>query len=322
MLWTVLLALGARADTCAAYLPGEAIGELSDTPVTESSGVVESRTRDGVWFTHNDRGDDAVIYAFDLAGKLIETHEVKGAEHEDWEDIAAAPCPRGGECLYIGDIGDNDDERPSITVYVAKEPAEGKSAKVVERWTGIYDDGPHDAEALLVNPCTGRVHIITKEGDGEAGIYRFPPFPGRETATLERIGTVVLDGLTSDSRQVTSADFDADGDRAVLRTADRIYEWQVDPASANAHWADPPIEIVGAIETQGEGITYSLNGDLVTTSEGEPMTISVVRCESLERSAHLCDFPFQGGCGCNHARAALLLPLVGLLRRRRRETPS
>jgi hypothetical protein len=273
-----------------------------------------------VWFTHNDKNSEPLLFAFDLQGRFIESHEVRNADNFDWEDIAAAPCPDRGDCLYIGDIGDNDKDRAGIIVYVVREPEAGKPTKVIERWLGIYPDGAHDAETLMVHPCTGRVHVITKDGDGESKIYRYPAFPGKDPVTLEHVGTVHIDGLTQSARQVTGGDFDADGDRVVIRTGNSIREWIVDPAAPNAHWNDPPVEIVGAAEFQGEGIAYSLDGDLVTTSEGKPMTIGVVPCVTTVPAEHDCDYPFHGGCGgCSTVpRALLFLPLLGLFRRRER----
>jgi hypothetical protein len=277
-----------------------------------------------VWFTHNDRGDEASLYAFDLSGSFIETHAVRNADHFDWEDIAAAPCPDRGDCLYIGDIGDNDKTRAGIIVYIVREPAPGKPTRAFERWSAVYpeEDGPQDAETLLVNPCTGRVHVITKNGDGVSNIYRYPPFPGREISTLTRVGTVRIEGLTQSGRQITGGDFDVDGDRVVIRTGNQVLEWEVDPDNPNAHWADPPRQIEGAADFQGEGISYGLDGSIVSTSEGSPMSIGVVPCESLVESVQDCDFPFQGGCGgCNSApRHLIIWPVLALFRRRSRRT--
>ena len=40
---------------------------------------------------------------------------VAGARVQDWEDVAAGPCP-GGNCLYVADIGDNRRVRDSVEV--------------------------------------------------------------------------------------------------------------------------------------------------------------------------------------------------------------
>ena len=60
--------------------------------IGESSGVAVSRTYPGVLWTHNDSGDDAVLYAIDMAGNLIGRFPVSGARNRDWEDIDLGPC--------------------------------------------------------------------------------------------------------------------------------------------------------------------------------------------------------------------------------------
>ena len=86
---------------------------------------------------------------------------VAGAEHVDWEDIAIR-----GRTLYIGDIGDNLAQRPEIAVYRMPE-----TSTVAEKITLRYPDGPHDAEALLVDPRDGTIVIVTKNFSGPAGVY-------------------------------------------------------------------------------------------------------------------------------------------------------
>ena len=63
--------------------------------VRESSGVAVSRAHRGVLWTHNDSGDDAYVYATDLAGTDRGVVRIRGARAVDWEDIALGPCPTG-----------------------------------------------------------------------------------------------------------------------------------------------------------------------------------------------------------------------------------
>jgi hypothetical protein len=261
MLWFAL----ALADTCDEYSPAQEKPSVQATGLQESSGVAASRVQPGVFFTHDDGGDPK-LFAFDLGGSLIGTYDVPDAELEDWEDMAAAPCPDKGDCLYIGDIGDNQEDRPNISIYVVREPEVGDTkVKLVARYTAVYPDGPHDAEALMVQPCTGRVHLVTKDGGGLSTVYRLPFDPGRDTITLEEVGKVQVEGPTAEARRISGGDWDMDGDRLVLRTASQLLEWTTDPDAPNAHWGDAPRVIVGADERQGEGVAYDLYGGLVST---------------------------------------------------------
>lgn len=314
--------LAARGDTCTTYADIEQSGVVTDSPIVESSGVAASRTRPGVWFTHNDDDGAAALYAFRTDGTYLEEHEVRGAEVEDWEDMSAAPCPNRGDCLYIADTGDNDLERDFVAVYAVREPDEGKPARVVERWVAVYPDGPHDSEALLVHPCTGQIQIISKVGDGIATVYGFPRNGDGGTQTLESVATLQIFGSSADRRVVTGADWDLDGDRVVVRTPDTILEWEADPERPNAHWSEPPRVLPAMAAQLGEGVAYGLDGSIVTTSEGNAMPVAVSECEELEPAFHLCEFPQTGGCGCSTparpgGAAALLTTGLLILRRRR-----
>ncbi|MCB9696290.1 MAG: hypothetical protein H6738_05855 [Alphaproteobacteria bacterium] len=313
--------LDAAAGTCVDQQPTEPLAMVSGAPFAEASGVAVSRTRDGILFLHGDKGDEPVILAVDRAGNVIDEHLLTDGTNEDWEDIAAAPCPDEGDCLYIGDIGDNDATRTNITVYVVREPVEGDDRiKSIRRYVGVYPDGPVDAETLMVHPCTGRIHVVTKADDGISTIFRFP-FDPDGTTVLEQVDKVAIDAPTLDGRQITGGDWDPDGERVALRGSDRIFEWTTDPDRPNGHWNDPPTVLVGTTEVQGEGLAYGLDGEIVTVGEGSPIPMSISRCDELTPLQGTCEFPQTGrSCGCAsgpRAPGATLLATLGLLRRRR-----
>src|SRR5689334_24293211 len=100
------------------YGPPTTLATIKDNSITESSGLVASRTKPGAYWTHNDSGDGPFIYAFDTRGEMLATFRVTGATNNDWEDIAAGPGPQPNRSyLYIGDTGDNDRKRPEVVVY-------------------------------------------------------------------------------------------------------------------------------------------------------------------------------------------------------------
>ncbi|NCG18530.1 MAG: hypothetical protein GWP91_05915 [Rhodobacterales bacterium] len=309
----------ALANTCETWATGTSAPSVEDTAIEESSGVAASRLRPDVFYTHDDHGGTSVLHAFDLDGTFLGSHNVKGAQNEDWEDIAAAPCPDVGDCLYIADIGDNNADRGTVSVYIVREPeAQGKPAKRVEKRTGYYEAGPRDAEALMVHPCTGDIQLITKDGDGQSQVYQF--IEGNPSKPLKLLASFNLDGLTSTTRAVTAADYNKTGDQLVVRTAGGIWIWQVDPNDPNAHWSDTPIAVDGVGLTDGEAITFDLDGDLVTTSEGSPMQVGIVECDVQIASNPVCNFPQTGAqCGCQSTTSTSgglwLLALLSLARR-------
>ena len=88
------------------------VGRIESPDVTESSGIAASLCQPKVFWTHNDSGDDAFIFAMGENGKNLGTYRVTGARNSDWEDIASYKSPDGTCYLYIGDIGNNKLERP------------------------------------------------------------------------------------------------------------------------------------------------------------------------------------------------------------------
>ena len=275
----VLLSATALADTCESYSKAEELDPVIDKTIDEASGIVELRTRPGVWITHNDAGGVPALYTFTLDGELLETVAILNASHDDWEDIAAGPCPiSDGECLFIGDIGDNARDRASVQIYAVPEPAEGETSVQVEAtWEATYPDQPADSESLLYHPCTGDLQLITKVSNAPAAIWQFPKAPGK--GALTQVAEFDLYTIKLGNYRVTGADWDASGERLVMRTYGDILEWHTDPSDPTGHWAAGPDVQLISTNGQLEAISYSLSGDLVSVSEGEITRIYQWTCK-------------------------------------------
>jgi hypothetical protein len=241
------------------------LADVQIPKLTESSGVVASRLYPGVLWTHNDSGKGPWLFAIDRAGKLLSRWQVTSARSYDWEDIAVGP--RG---LYIGDIGDNNRDRPSITVYRIPEPdphaaKPGRTASA-EGFRFTYPDGPHDAEALLVHPKTGDVYIVSKAhlSDSETAVYRARA-PLRSGTVLQKVAVLhIARGLLGSLAGITGGDISPDGSRVVLCDYFAAYEAAFDP-SWKLEWNRLDL----GKRAQGEGICYRADGRaILATSEG------------------------------------------------------
>ncbi len=247
--------------------------KLDDERLAESSGVAPSRTRPGVYYTHNDSGDTARFFAFSLDKLKLEEYDVENAEAVDWEDMATATVA-GRSYVYCGDIGDNKSKRTSIHIYRVREPAAGGGKVRADRdWEISYPDGPHNAETLLVHPGSGDITIVTKSQDKTSGVYFLPQPAQSGTFQLRKIGEVAIDSAFSPARLITGGAISADAKHLVLRTYLEAYEYD-----ASAEWfKSTPRKVSMNHDPQGEGITYSLDGkSLLTTSEGRPCQVSVI----------------------------------------------
>jgi hypothetical protein len=250
--------------------------------VHEASGLALGRRDGGVLWTHADSGEPQVL-AVSLDGTARGTVRVAGAAVEDWEDVAAGPCA-AGECLFVGDIGDNDASRPRITVYRFPEPdpAGGASAPA-EALHATYPDGPQDAEALFVDR-TGRIHVVTKGETGPVAVYRFPesPRPGA-VARLERLAELSA-GKVGRSDRITGASASPDGRWVALRTLKAVSFHTLEALATPGGGGGEParFDLGAADEAQGEGIALGPDGAVYLASEGgkkkDPATLTRVAC--------------------------------------------
>lgn len=246
----------------------------------EASGAAASLAHPGIIWTHND-GGPAYLYAVDRAGNSKGRVRVTGADVVDWESIDVGPCA-AGQCVYVGDIGDNDAERSGIIVYRVPEPSATAAATApAEALRARFPDGPADAEALFVTP-QGVIYVVTKGDRGPVTVYRFPDSsPGGNGVTLERV-RVLGDGRPGKNEQITGADMSPDGNWIVLRTNRKLQFYSArgfDGSSAPAKEMDlRPLK-----EPQGEGVSFGANsGKILITSEGgkkkKPGSVAELDC--------------------------------------------
>jgi hypothetical protein len=266
-----------------AYGPPTSITTIKNESVTESSGLVASRTLPGAYWTHNDSGDGPFIYAFNTRGEALATYRVTGANARDWEDISIGPGPQPNRTyLYIGDIGDNGEKRSDIVVYRVAEPdlkttnkgstkSRPLTTEPAEAIRLKYPDGNHDAEALLVHPTTGKIYIVTKVAFRNPTVYEAAaPFATGPTITMKRINEVHIPSLFGGA--ITGGSVSPDGRRVALCDYFQGYELVLPASSSNFDdiWKEKMTGFDLGKREQGESIAYRLDGNaLLATSEGK-----------------------------------------------------
>lgn len=290
----VPLLLAATATACAPVPAGaqaatpirvERKVTLANLRLAETSGVAVSRSQPGLLWTHNDSGDGPVIYATNLDGADLGSYAVTRADAVDWEDIAAGPCPdSNGQCLYVGDTGDNAERRASVQIYIVPEPPppeprrHGRDSVRARRLTVRYPDRPHDVEALAVAP-TGEVLLITKGRSGGVQGFSVPASSVRaDSATAVPIA--VDFGIPADAgaaRHVTGAALSPDGSLLVIRTYVELRTYR----RVGGTFALLGTCTLGFLEPQGEAVDFLEANRFVLTSEaalGLNAILTIVTC--------------------------------------------
>lgn len=192
----------------------EKCGQMPRNPIDESSGLIHSRRypeKDLFW-THNDSGDKARLFAVDSKGTLLREYKVSGATNYDWEEITADD--KGN--LIVGDIGDNGARRKEIVLYRFPEPdalaedARRTTASVQSfRFNYPAADGAQDAEALVARgDCA---YLITKTLK-VTRCYRLPLPDAPPKETVE----AVCVASTTTINTITGAALSPDGTHLAL----------------------------------------------------------------------------------------------------------
>jgi hypothetical protein len=255
--------------------PAGSLSRLQLLP--EASGLAASRRVPGRLWTHNDSGEP-LLYAIDARGMFAGRVRIAGMTVYDWEAIQSGPCPEG-HCLYLADIGDNNGERPHISIYRVVEPeSPDGNAQVAAVFHATFPGGARDAETLLIAP-DGRLAIVTK---GDTTLYRFPRAqPSGTTVRLERVGAAptVRDG---DDPSITDGDVSRDGRWVALRSHDRITFYPAAEFFAGKWTMAGTVDLRPLDEPQGEGLAFGPNRTIFVAGEGggasRPGTLGRVTC--------------------------------------------
>lgn len=192
--------------------PWQPIGKYIHPDIRESSGIVASRQFEGVYWTLNDSGNPAVLYATKRNGELIREIKVRGALNFDWEALGVDDSGQ----LWIGDIGNNSRMRFDLKVVVVPEPNPftETEANIIAKYPYKFPEKNFDAEALFI--ADGIPYIISKEQAG-AVLYRFPELIPDTKQVLERVGEF------AEANLVTGAGISEDGKRLAVCTYNSLW---------------------------------------------------------------------------------------------------
>jgi hypothetical protein len=235
---------------------------VDDPRLDELSGLV---VHDGGLWAMSDGGRRVQVHRVDRSDCAVIDTRAAGVDPYDVEDLAVGP----DGALWVGDLGDNERRRETVAVVVLPERGDARLHRLT------YPDGPHDAEALLVD-SRGRPFVITKEVGRPAGLYRTADPPDGEGPTpLVRVGELALPASDTlggpvggiGTRLITGAAVTADGTVAAVRTYTDAWLFPVSGGDLVAAFNQAPVRVPLPDEPQGEAIAFEPDGTLLSGSE-------------------------------------------------------
>ena len=212
--------------------------------ITESSGLVDLG---GVMVTTNDSGNPSILFTVSpVSGKTVGVTDF----HTRTQDVEAL-APGGRGRVWVGDIGDNDGKRKSISVMRVRVGF-GRIDAHPTVYRLAYPSGHHDAESL-VRDRQGRLYVITKSVTGGT-VYRAPlVLSSKRVNRLQPAGHVI--------EYATDAAMLPSGRHVIVRGPERA-----------SVYTFPAFKWIGSFvlprQRQGEGISVGPGRRIRLSSEG------------------------------------------------------
>ncbi len=157
--------------------------------VSEVSGLAYAN--DTLWAL-NDSGNEAILWAIDTAnGQVLNQKHISGATNTDWEALTQSE-----DYLFIGDIGNNEGERPTLRIYrIPKSALQATDMPAADTITFQYEDWSADLppEEKKEFDCEAMaffgdsLHLFTKGwNSSQTKHYVLPATPGNHLAQLRQ----------------------------------------------------------------------------------------------------------------------------------------
>ncbi len=195
-----------------AFDSGNVGGAISDPSLDEVSGIAASYDTPGSLWVEEDSGNSNAISLLTSDGKLLGAASLDRVTNRDWEDMSIAPGPTDGvHYIYLADIGDNDKKYDIKYIYRFPEPPAtiGGSISIFDVMSFSFPDGIKNCEAMMIDPLTKDIYVISKES-GKAVVYLASyPQPLNKNFVLTKIGSLPIS-------KVTAADISPDGTEILI----------------------------------------------------------------------------------------------------------
>ena len=251
-----------ETDKSYEYVGGAA---LENIWLNEASGLACGKKVQSVFWSHNDSGDPARIFAFGAQGEDYATCYLEGINHKDYEDICLGII-KGIPYVFVADIGDNLNKREQIHIYQFEEPIVDTSlrersisveATKIKTWTLTYPDGARDAESIMFDPIDESLYIISKREE-MVGVYRVLDQPEENLLLIAQLP------LT----WVVAADISRDGKQISIKTGEAIWNWKrVRNEPLGEVLQKAPMNLPYEKEKQGEAFAWDSFGNYYTIGE-------------------------------------------------------
>ncbi len=198
----------------------------------ENSGISISSLKNHVYAINDSGGGNQIFTVNVETGKITQVITIANATNIDWEDLTS-----NGKDLFIGDFGNNENDRKDQTIYWAENIADNTDSSytiTAKSTTFTLEDQKHypskknnrnfDIEAFIVQGSY--FYLFTRNRnrkkyfDGTTKLYRVPKKEGAQIAVL-------VDSFIScsdrDDCQITGAAIDRESNKIALLSYNKVW---------------------------------------------------------------------------------------------------
>lgn len=260
LLFTSLL----RESNAQNFVTPEILTDLSEM-VNETSGLANLN---GEIWTHNDKGDDAILYQVNTVnGNITRIVEIMNATNEDWEDIT-----HDENYIYVGDIGNNYGDRTDLKIFkvsrAALEVSDEVYAEIIHysysdqtSWEPNHNNNDFDCEALI--SYENNLYLFSKNWvDHQTRCYELSKQAGTHVAEYQ--STFDIEYL------VTGAEILQASNSLVLigyNTSGGSYTWIFEDFNGNDFFNGTNTKLIWTSLTQIEGVCVANNNGVYVSTE-------------------------------------------------------
>ncbi len=242
------------------------LATLANQDILESSGLAVSQQTPDLFWTHNDSGDTARLFAFDTIGRDQAVVSLQGIKADDWEDMASFRRDEQA-WLLVADVGDNARRRDLYQLHLLPEPRLTETEVQVHTTINFrLAGGSQNCEGVGIDATSNTVLLATKS-TLRTNIFelKLPAAPNSQPLTAKLISTVSVPFATG-------FDISPNGQHAIIITYANAFEFN---RMKDESWGDAfkraPNTLDMPPRKQGESICYSSDSrSLFLTSERTP----------------------------------------------------
>ena len=197
--------------------------------IKESSACEISKASTLIWTIENQK-NAPVLFGFDEEGKLRKEIRITNVENNDWEDLTSDE--QGN--IYIGDFGNNDNERKNLAIYkinasdLVKDEAEATS--IVQFYYPEQTEFPpkkkhriFDVESFFI--YNNQFYLFTKNRsskfDGTTNLYQVENNSNEKLPAKKIASFVTCDNFNHCA--VTSAAISPDKKKVAILSSDKVW---------------------------------------------------------------------------------------------------